>query len=149
MKKAIGVYLLWVAAVFTVAWTCNRDPVIKMVGPGESVQLQVVTPGSEWSVAEPGAGTVTQEGVYTAPACGAALPVTVHVIARKDTVVQTYTLTVKEVVKNVEIVCAHKVGATVCGPPNIEVQPGEQVQFYARVDYSCHSEFSPRRPPGF
>lgn len=80
-------------------------------------------------------GSVTAAGVYTAPACGAAVfPATFHVEAKGCGKTSTVEIGVQEEI----------VGIVVC--PNSRVMaPGATAQFAARVTYSCpgHVEITP------
>lgn len=115
--------------------------------PGGTMRFQAVGTPVTWTAT---GGSITSGGVWTAPACGAAtFPATYTITATTPVGVQSYTVTVAEAVTAVAVLGA-KVGTeTVLRPAPVTLQPGQTAQFYARVSYSCHSEYSPSTPPGF
>jgi len=152
MRRAVMLSILMLTG-------CGQDappppplPSTGVVAPGESYSLAALVAvhagGAtvSWSV-EPGGGTITSEGVYTAPTCAqmiASLPAgtdlaTAGQITGTEHVTATWaggslpiTVTVTEEVLGVSI-----------EPATVEVEVGETVQFHARIAYTCHEQVTP------
>lgn len=126
------------------------------MGPGFAVSLLALAQGAlgcldetiVWAVTEANGGVVTSEGLYTAPACGANFAAgTYHVTATGCTKSTTFAIEVAEAVTSVSVACAVIAPATCCKAPPIQVAPGGTARFYAAVNYTCHTAYSPSAPP--
>lgn len=127
---------------FTAALPCNGQPLVWSVR-----ELQVG--------ALPIDGGITQQGIWTSPGCGSTwLGQILHVDAQCVATGQTATAaiaTVPEQVTGVQIAYAvvTNIGQASClssNPANPTVQPGGQIQFYARVLTSCGEVVTPTPP---
>jgi hypothetical protein len=143
-----------IAALVALA-ACEKDPTPApppLTGDalaGESYSLAALVASHArgatvtWLV-EPGGGTITGEGVYTAPACAvllAALPAgtdlaTIGQVTGTDRVTATWdggslpiTITVREAVLDLSV-----------EPASAEVEVGGQIAFRAHVQYTCHEQ---------
>jgi hypothetical protein len=123
-----------------------------MVAPGAVVQLRVplVAAGTvTWRMVEPNGGTVDQNGLYRAPPCATFQEGVYHVEALQgNKVVGSVAIGLKDKIVDVTIICALVAGETSCRDPNlpIEVEPGTQIQFIAKVDYVCRTDFTADLP---
>ncbi len=152
-----------VAIVVAIVVGCHGDvappPVEQSVmRPGTDVSLAAIAREAlscpndtlSCSVIEPNGGSVTQAGIYSAPACGPSFVAgTYHVQAAGCGRVALLPVTVAEDVISVAIVCAVVQGTACCATGPLTVPPGGGIQFYAGVTYSCpgHVVYSPATPP--
>ena len=120
------------------------------VAPGGSVSLRELVASAAgaasvtWSV-EPGGGSITSAGVYTAPSCAvvlAALPIGTDVP-------KTGLITGTEYVSatwsggsaQIAITVAEKVNGIEVTPTSVNAEPGQSgIQFRATVHYTCHDQ---------
>lgn len=131
--------------------------------PGQSLGLQSIVSQAlscastsiTWSVQEGlEAGTVTQDGVYTAPPCGSPYVdgPDVHVVAAGCNQTAAVPIQIRQKVLAVTITDCVSYAMTpdachVAGPsPACTTSAGGYVWYYARVDLSCSSAYSPPLP---
>jgi len=118
------------------------------VAPGGTVSLAalVATPSGgqpvTWSV-DPGGGSITQAGAYTAPGC----PELLAALGGQD-VTQVGAISAEDVVRaswrGGELAITVRLQEAILGievlPTEVDVEPGGQVQFRALVHYTCHTQ---------
>lgn len=156
--------LLVAFALFACTPAPQPPPVtVPQANPGQSVGLQAVVAQAlscaasslTWSVQEGlEAGNVTQDGVYTAPPCGSPYVdgPDIHVVAAGCNQTATVAVQVRQKVLAVTITdcisyamtpdACHVAGAS----PACATTAGGYVWYYARVDLSCSSSYSPPLP---
>jgi hypothetical protein len=129
-------------AAFTSALPCN----------GQALQWSIREQSIGWLPVD---GAITQNGIWTSPACGSVwLGQILHIDAKCVATGQTASAaiaTVPEQVTGVQIAYAvvTNIGQAACLAPNAaapNVQPGGQIQFYARVITSCGEVITPEPP---
>ncbi len=131
--------------VLAVLAACNAD---RVTTPGGTIQFDAAGPVTvTWSA---DGGTISGTGAWTAPACGAAMfPHTYTIQATSSLGAQIFTVRIEEAITRVDVLGAVITGETVLSPSPVTLTPGQSAQFYARLTYSCHVEYSPSAPPGF
>jgi uncharacterized small protein (TIGR04563 family) len=105
------------------------SPARATVAPAQVLTLAAAaTPPVTWTVTEPGGGTVSASGVYSAPPCGPSVPGTYHVVAEAGGRTGSAEIRVQEAVLEVTV-----------SPSSVQLAPGQTQQFTATVRTSCGS----------
>lgn len=101
-------------------------PSVAQADPGETVKINLsqAVPGLVWTTT---AGSITQDGTFTAPGCSAQLPVT-----------SIITATSGEFTATASIVTADRVTGIAINPITVTLIPGASQQFTAVVKTACN-----------
>lgn len=134
-----------------------NDPLTRTAEPGTALSLAGVMSRAlkcdpallSWSIQEGDeGGSVTQDGTYTAPACGSPfIDGTVTVVVTGCGAAAYMPIAITERVLMVKIPFAVEVvNGAECLAAAADVNPGGNAQFYAAVFYTCHAAYDPPLP---